>query len=229
MTHPHNDPPADLASFLSSTPVIPVLTVHRAADAEPLARALVAGGLNVLEVTLRTPAALDAIARMAEVDGALVGAGTLTRPADVDAVLGAGGRFGVSPGLTPDLGRAAKGSGLPLLPGVMTPSEAMAARDAGFPLLKLFPAEAAGGRPLLRSLAGPLADLRFCPTGGISADTFLDYLALPNVLCVGGSWIAPKDAVADGDWGRVEALARAAVRAAAEAGSTPSPRPHSAH
>lgn len=192
-------------------PVIPVLVIEDLHHAVPLARALVAGGVRVLELTLRTPAALEAIARVAaEVEGAIVGAGTLTRPEDVEAVQRAGAVFGVSPGLTPELAAAARAGGLPLLPGVMTPSEVMAARGAGYSALKLFPAQQAGGIGMLKALGGPFPDLSFCPTGGINAATAPEFLALPNVVCVGGSWLTPADAVQAGDWARITALARAA-------------------
>ena len=197
-----------LRELLARAPVIPVLTLDDPDTAADLGRALVAGGLPVLEVTLRTPTALESIRRMAaEVEGAVVGAGTITRPSDLEAVAEAGGRFAVSPGLTPDLAQAAGDVDVPLLPGVMTPSEAMGARDRGFSTLKLFPARPAGGIALLKAMAGPLADLAFCPTGGISSNDFRDYLALPNVLCVGGSWVAPRDAIRAGDWQRITQLA----------------------
>jgi 2-dehydro-3-deoxyphosphogluconate aldolase/(4S)-4-hydroxy-2-oxoglutarate aldolase len=196
---------------MQSGPVIPVIVIDRLADAVPLARALVAGGVRVLELTLRTPVALQAMARVvAEVEGAIVGAGTLTRPEDVQAVQRAGAVFGVSPGLTPDLAAAARAGGLPLLPGVMTPSEVIAARNAGYTELKLFPAQQAGGIGMLKALAGPFPDVRFCPTGGIGAATAAEFLALANVVCVGGSWLTPSDAVQAGDWPRITALARAA-------------------
>lgn len=196
--------------LLSAVPVLPVLTIRDIDHAVPLARALVAGGLDRLEITLRTPVALDAIRRIAdEVPEAIVGSGTVTRAEDLEATVRAGGRFAVSPGLTPALYDAARDSEIPLIPGVATPSEAMTARDAGFEVLKLFPAEAVGGRSLLRAVGGPLPDLRFCPTGGINESTFRDYLALENVVCVGGSWVAPRDAVESGDWPRITALAAA--------------------
>lgn len=197
-------------------PVIPVIVIEHLADAVPLARALVAGGVRVLELTLRTPAALAAIERVAaEVEGAIVGAGTITRAEDFDAVKRAGAVFGVSPGLTPELAAAARASGLPLLPGVMTPSDVIAARGAGYTELKLFPAQQAGGVGMLKALGGPFPDVRFCPTGGIGADSAAQFLALPNVVCVGGSWLTPPDAVAAADWGRITALARAACALAA--------------
>ncbi|MDS4018993.1 MAG: bifunctional 4-hydroxy-2-oxoglutarate aldolase/2-dehydro-3-deoxy-phosphogluconate aldolase [Candidatus Competibacter sp.] len=193
-------------------PVIPVIVIEDLAHAVPLARALVAGGVRVLEVTLRTPAALAAIRAIAgEVPEAIVGVGTLTRPEDFTEARDAGARFGVSPGLTPALIEAAWESGLPLLPGVMTPSDVIAARLAGFRELKLFPARQAGGIGMLQALAGPFPDVTFCPTGGITAETAPEFLALPNVACVGGSWLTPRDALAAGDWGRITELARQAV------------------
>ena len=192
-------------------PVIPVIVIEDLAQAVPLAQALVAGGVRVLEVTLRTPVALDAIRLIArDVPEAIVGVGTLTRPEDFAEALDAGARFGVSPGLTPVLIEAARDSGLPLLPGVMTPSDVIAARLAGFRELKLFPAQQAGGIGMLKALAGPFPDVTFCPTGGITVETAPDYLALPNVACVGGSWLTPQAALATGDWAAVTALARQA-------------------
>jgi len=196
---------------MQAGPVIPVIVIDRLADAVPLARALVAGGVRVLELTLRTPQALAAIERVAaEVEGAIVGAGTITRAEDVDAVRRAGAVFGVSPGLTAELAAAARAAGLPLLPGVMTPSDVIAARAAGYTELKLFPAQQAGGIGMLKALGGPFPDVRFCPTGGITAATAPEFLAQPNVVCVGGSWLTPSDAVAARDWARVTTLARAA-------------------
>ncbi|MDS4071103.1 MAG: bifunctional 4-hydroxy-2-oxoglutarate aldolase/2-dehydro-3-deoxy-phosphogluconate aldolase [Candidatus Competibacter sp.] len=193
-------------------PVIPVIVIEDLAHAVPLARALVAGGVRVLEVTLRTPAALAAIRAIAgEVPEAIVGVGTLTRPEDFTEARDAGARFGVSPGLTPALIEAAWESGLPLLPGVMTPSDVIAARLAGFRELKLFPAQQAGGIGMLQALAGPFPDVTFCPTGGITAETAPEFLALPNVACVGGSWLTPRDALAAGDWEAITALARQAA------------------
>ena len=191
-------------------PVIPVLVIEDLAQAVPLAKALVAGGVRVLEVTLRTPVALAAIRAMAdEVPEAIVGVGTLTRPEDFTEARDAGACFGVSPGLTPALIAAARQSGL-LLPGVMTPSDVIAARQAGFEQLKLFPARQAGGMGMLQALAGPFPDVTFCPTGGITAETAPEFLALPNVGCVGGSWLTPKAALLAGDWGRITELAREA-------------------
>ncbi len=197
---------------LSRARVIPVLKIADAERAVPLARALAAGGLDVLEVTLRTADALDAIRRIAtQVPEVTVGAGTVTRARDLDAVRDAGGTFAVSPGWLPNLALAAQQTEMPLLPGVMTPSEALDARDHGLDVLKLFPAEVAGGIPLLEALSGPLPEIAFCPTGGIGASSFRDYLALPNVVCVGGSWVAPAPAVAAADWDLITTLAREAA------------------
>ncbi len=196
---------------LNRARVLPVLKIQQATDAVPLARALAAGGLEVLEVTLRTEAAIEAIRRIAaEVPEVTVGAGTVTRPRELEAVRDAGGSFAVSPGLVPELARAAHANELPLLPGVMTPSEALAARDWGFEILKLFPANVAGGIPFLKAISGPLPDLQFCPTGGVNAASFRDYLELPNVICVGGSWVAPAAAVEAAEWSQITALAREA-------------------
>ena len=204
--------------IMSLAPVIPVLTIEKLADAEPLARALVAGGLKVLEITLRTDAALEAIGRIAQaIPEAVVGAGTLTTEDDFDRVVRAGAEFAISPGAPPDLLAAGRGARIPFLPGVATATELMTAVAQGYDHLKFFPAEVAGGIPALKALAGPFADVRFCPTGGIGADNAQDYLRLPNVMCVGGSWVAPKDAVLNGDWSRITALAaeaRATVKAA---------------
>ena len=202
----------DIAAIANRAPVIPVLTVERTADAVPLARALVKGGLPVLEITLRTPVALDALRAMAaEVPEAILGAGTVLNAEQLDQARRAGARFLVSPGCTPALVEAAEASGLPFLPGVQTVSEAMALSERGFRLMKFFPADQAGGLGWLKTVAAPLAGLRFCPTGGIGADTAPSYLALPNVACVGGSWVAPREAVAAGDWQKVERLAAAAA------------------
>ncbi|MFC9886096.1 bifunctional 4-hydroxy-2-oxoglutarate aldolase/2-dehydro-3-deoxy-phosphogluconate aldolase [Streptomyces pilosus] len=200
------------SSVLDLAPVLPVVVIDDAADAVPLARALVAGGLPAIEVTLRTPAALDAIRAIAgEVPEAVVGAGTLITPEQVDEVVAAGARFLVSPGWTDTLLHAMRASGVPFLPGVSTASEVVALLERGVREMKFFPAEAAGGTAYLRSLAGPLPQARFCPTGGIGPDTAPDYLALPNVGCVGGSWMLPADALAARDWARVEELAREAA------------------
>ena len=200
-----------LQHTLGLGPVVAVVVVERLADAVPMARALVAGGVRAIEVTLRTPVALDAMrAIAAEVEGAHVGAGTVITPADFAAAERAGARFAVSPGATATLVAAAADAALPWLPGVATASEAMAALERGHRHLKLFPAEAAGGTALLRGLHGPLPGLRFCPTGGITPASAGNYLALPNVACVGGSWLTPADRMAAGDWSRIEALAREA-------------------
>lgn len=201
----------DIRAICRLAPVVPVLIVDDVALAAPLARALVAGGLRALEVTLRTPVALDVIRAMVDAaPDALVGAGTLLSPADVRAVHAAGARFGVSPGLSDAVLGAAEDEGLPMLPGVATPTEAMRALERGLGTLKFFPAEQAGGVAMLKAWASPLASLAFCPTGGITAASAPGYLGLPNVLCVGGSWVAPGDALASGDWGRITELARAA-------------------
>ncbi|MER8266383.1 bifunctional 4-hydroxy-2-oxoglutarate aldolase/2-dehydro-3-deoxy-phosphogluconate aldolase [Streptomyces griseus] len=207
--------PSD-ASVLDLAPVVPVVVLHDAADAVPLARALVAGGLPAIEVTLRTPAALDSIRAMAaEVPGAVVGAGTVISPEHVRDTVAAGARFLVSPGWTDALLEAMKASGVPFLPGVSTTSEVVALLERGVREMKFFPAEAAGGTAYLKALSAPLPQARFCPTGGISLASAPSYLALPNVGCVGGSWMVPGDAVAAKDWDRV---ARLSAEAAALAG-----------
>jgi 2-dehydro-3-deoxyphosphogluconate aldolase/(4S)-4-hydroxy-2-oxoglutarate aldolase len=198
----------DLVAF---GPVIPVIVLDRVEQAVPLARALVDGGVRVLEVTLRTPAALaciEAIAR--DVPEAVLGAGTLRSADDVRAAKNAGCVFGVSPGYTRAIGVACQEARLPLLPGVATPAEVMAANDDGLTFLKFFPATAAGGQPMLKALHGPFPDVVFCPTGGITAETAPQFLALPNVKVVGGSWLTPADALKAGDWARITALAKAA-------------------
>lgn len=200
-----------LRALAGRAPVIPVLTLERAEDALPLGRALAAGGLPVLEVTLRTPAALDAITALATLPGVSVGAGTLRSPADVAAAQAAGATFGVSPGATERLLAAALGVGLPILPGAATAGEAMRLAEAGHDFLKFFPAAAAGGPALLAALAAPLPDIAFCPTGGIGAHEAPAWLALPNVLCLGGSWVAPPALIAARDWAGIEARARAAA------------------
>ncbi|MFI0515652.1 2-dehydro-3-deoxyphosphogluconate aldolase/(4S)-4-hydroxy-2-oxoglutarate aldolase [Streptomyces canus] len=197
------------ASLLDIAPVVPVVVLANASDAVPLARALVAGGLSAIEVTLRTPAALDAIRAIAEeVPDAVVGAGTVITPEQVRESVAAGARFLVSPGWTDVLLEAMRGSGVPFLPGVSTTSEVVALLERGVREMKFFPAEAAGGTAYLRSLSGPLPQARFCPTGGIGAGNAPDYLSLPNVGCVGGTWMLPADAIAARDWERVERLAR---------------------
>lgn len=201
-----------ILEVMRTGPVIPVIVIDSIDRAVPLARALVAGGVRVLEVTLRTPIAIDAVRAIArEVDEAIVGVGTVTRPDDFARSLEAGATFAVSPGFTRELAQAARVSGLPLLPGVMTPSDVIAARAAGFTELKLFPAQQAGGVGMLKAMAGPFPDVIFCPTGGISAATAREYLELTNVACVGGSWLTPADVVASGDWSTVTELARSAA------------------
>ncbi|WP_170456118.1 bifunctional 4-hydroxy-2-oxoglutarate aldolase/2-dehydro-3-deoxy-phosphogluconate aldolase [Ruegeria arenilitoris] len=192
-------------------PIVPVLVVDDATHARPLAEALVAGGLPALEVTLRTPAALDAIRAMAQVPGGVVGAGTLVTPDDVRAAKEAGAQFGVSPGATDALIAACESEGLPLLPGAATATEAMRLLEQGYDMLKFFPAEASGGAPALKAIGAPLPQITFCPTGGVSPANARDYLSLPNVICAGGSWVAPKQMVAQGDWAGIEALAREAA------------------
>ncbi|MFC6062176.1 bifunctional 4-hydroxy-2-oxoglutarate aldolase/2-dehydro-3-deoxy-phosphogluconate aldolase [Streptomyces ochraceiscleroticus] len=199
-------------SVLGLAPVIPVVVIEDAADAVPLARALVAGGLPAIEVTLRTPAALDAIrAIAAEVPDAVVGAGTVITPGQVTETVAAGARFLVSPGWSAPLLSAMKDSGVPFLPGVSTTSEVVTLLGEGVTEMKFFPAEAAGGTAYLKSLASPLPQARFCPTGGITEEKAPSYLALPNVACVGGTWMLPADAVRAKDWARVERLARGAA------------------
>lgn len=201
-----------MTSLLDLAPVVPVVVIEDAADAVPLARALVAGGLPTIEVTLRTPAALDAIRAISdEVPDAVVGAGTVISADGVDAAVAAGARFLVSPGWTQTLLEAMQRSGVPFLPGVSTTSEVVALLERGVDEMKFFPAEAAGGTAYLRSLAGPLPQVRFCPTGGISLASAPSYLALPNVGCVGGTWMLPADALAAKDWGRIEELAAGAA------------------
>jgi len=195
----------------SHGPVIPVIVIQRLQDAVPLAQALVAGGVRVLEVTMRTPVALAAIEAIARaVPEAIVGAGTIRSAADARAAKDAGSLFGVSPGYTAAVGAACRAAGLPLLPGVATASEVMAAQADGLGFLKFFPATAAGGIPMLKALAGPFPDVSFCPTGGITPETAPQFLALANVRVCGGSWLTPADAVAAGDWSRITELARAA-------------------
>lgn len=201
------------ASVLDLAPVVPVVVIEDASDAVPLARALVTGGLPAIEVTLRTPTALDAIrAIAAEVPEAVVGAGTVITPEQVTASVTAGARFLVSPGWTDVLLEAMRVSGVPFLPGVSTTSEVVGLLERGVTEMKFFPAQAAGGTAYLKSLAGPLPQARFCPTGGIGPGNAPEYLALPNVGCVGGTWMLPADAIAARDWARVEQLAREAAR-----------------
>ncbi len=194
--------------LMKTGPVIPVMTVMNVEDGLSQARALVAGGLRVLEITLRTPSALDAIAAIVkQVPGAIVGAGTITNPDQMAQALTAGAQFLVSPGTGPTLARAAASSPVPFLPGIATASEAMILMELGFEAMKFFPAEAAGGLKYLNSINGPLGGLKFCPTGGIDLEKARSYLASPNVLCVGGSWMLPQDALKTGDYARVEKLA----------------------
>jgi 2-dehydro-3-deoxyphosphogluconate aldolase/(4S)-4-hydroxy-2-oxoglutarate aldolase len=204
--------PPDPTPILAKAPVIPVLTIERVADAVPLARALAAGGLPVIEVTLRTQAALDAArAIAAEVPEAVLGIGTVTEAPDIRLALAAGARFLVSPGTPPDLAAALAKAPVPALPGCATVSEAMALAAHGFSVVKFFPAEAAGGAAFLKSIAAPLPNLKFCPTGGIDLRNAQAYLALPNVVAIGGSWVAPKEAIEAGDFSRITALAREAA------------------
>ena len=199
------------AEICALAPVVPVLVIEDAAQAKGLAQALVKGGLPALEVTLRTPAALDAIRAMAGVPGGVVGAGTLLTPEDVKAAKAAGARFGVSPGATDRIIAACAEAELPLLPGAATATEVMVLLEKGFTVQKFFPAEASGGAPALAAIGAPIPQVKFCPTGGVSMKNVADYLKLPNVLCCGGSWVAPKAAVQAGDWDQIETLARAAA------------------
>lgn len=201
-----------LLAILKLQPVVPVLIVEDVASAVPLARALVAGGLRAIEITMRTPAALDAVKAVAEeVEGAHVGAGTILNARDFEAAVKAGSTFIVSPGVAPGVLSAAKDSAVPLLPGAATASEVMTLREAGYDVLKFFPAEQAGGSAYLKALSSPLAGTLFCPTGGISLKNARDYLNLPNVVCVGGSWVAPKELVSAGDWAGITKLASEAA------------------
>jgi 2-dehydro-3-deoxyphosphogluconate aldolase / (4S)-4-hydroxy-2-oxoglutarate aldolase len=201
-----------LQHILQRAPVVPVIVVHDLAHAAPLAEALVAGGLPVLEVTLRTPVALDAISTMRRaVPQAIVGVGTLTNAAQFRAAADAGAQFGVSPGLTGELAGASRTANLPYLPGVMTPSELLAARAQGFDLCKLFPAQQAGGVGMLKALHAVFPEIGFCPTGGVSLANAPEFLALPNVRCVGGSWVAPPALMAAGDWNAIRRLAQEAA------------------
>lgn len=202
-----------LLPILEGQPVIPVLRIDRLADAVPLARALAAGGLPAIEITLRTPDAIDAIRLVSdEVPEALVGAGTILSARNFDEAVDAGARFIVSPGTTQELLDTARASEVPFLPGGITPSEIMSLREEGYSVLKFFPAEKAGGAAFLKSLASPLAGIRFCPTGGISLANAHDYLSLSNVVCVGGSWVAPDDLLKAKDWSGITALARQAAQ-----------------
>jgi 2-dehydro-3-deoxyphosphogluconate aldolase / (4S)-4-hydroxy-2-oxoglutarate aldolase len=201
-----------IRDVLALAPVIPVLTVEKLEHAAPLAKALCAGGLKVLEITLRTAVALDVIAAMrAAAPDAIVGAGTLIKPADFVSAADVGAQFAVTPGLTPQLAEAAAKVSYPLLPGIATPGEILQALQLGYDTLKFFPAQPAGGVPMLQAFAGPFANVAFCPTGGISRDSAPAFLRLRNVLCVGGSWVAPTALVESGDWAGIEALARDAA------------------
>ena len=199
-----------IEQIMRLAPVIPVIVIDRVEDAVPMAEALVAGGLKVLEVTMRTPAALDAITAMKSVKGAVVGAGTVLDPAMLDAAIAAGSEFIVSPGLTDNLGKAAVASDITFLPGTANAGDIMRGMDLGLDRFKFFPAATSGGIPALKALAGPFGQARFCPTGGIDAAKAPAYLALPNVACVGGSWMLPNDAIKAGDWARIGTLAREA-------------------
>ena len=204
---PINPRNTEIRRICRLAPVIPVLVVENTGHAEPLARALICGGLPALEVTLRTPAALEVIKAMSQVPGAVVGAGTLLTSADVIAAKAAGAQFGVSPGATDHLIAACEDNDLPLLAGVSTASEAMSLLEKGYDIAKFFPAEAAGGVSFLKALAGPLPNMHFCPTGGVNPQNVNDYLSLPNVLCAGGSWLAPRSLLEEENWGEIERLA----------------------
>ena len=201
----------EAARICKLAPVVPVLTVAKTEDAAPLAEALVTGGLPALEVTLRTPVALDVIRAMAAVEGGVVGAGTLLTPEDVERAKEAGAKFGVSPGATDSLLDAAEANDLPLLPGAATASEAMRLYERGYTVQKFFPAEASGGVPALKAIGAPIPQITFCPTGGVNLSNVGAYLALSNTICVGGSWVAPADLVAAGDWDGIRKLAAEAA------------------
>ncbi|WP_163849640.1 bifunctional 4-hydroxy-2-oxoglutarate aldolase/2-dehydro-3-deoxy-phosphogluconate aldolase [Pseudooceanicola aestuarii] len=201
----------EAARLCALAPVIPVLTVHDAATAADLAAALVKGGLPVLEITLRTPAALDAIRAMAQVEGGVVGAGTLLTPDNVRDAVAAGAKFGVSPGVTDRLLDAAEAADLPMLPGAATASECMALLERGYSVQKFFPAEAAGGAPALKSIGAPIPQVKFCPTGGVTPQNAPTYLGLSNTLCVGGSWVAPEGLIRARDWDAITTLAAQAA------------------
>jgi 2-dehydro-3-deoxyphosphogluconate aldolase/(4S)-4-hydroxy-2-oxoglutarate aldolase len=201
--------------ILRQGPVVPVMVIHKLQQAVPLAKALMAGGISVLEITLRTPVAVEAIRAISQdVPGAIVGAGTVTRPEELTAVAGAGAAFAISPGLTVELLQAANQGSIPLIPGISTVSELMTGMALGYTHFKFFPAEAAGGVKMLKAIAGPFPQITFCPTGGITLDNYLHYLALGNVACIGGSWIAPQEAMQQGDWARITALTREALERA---------------
>lgn len=201
--------------ILTSGPVVPVIVINKLEHAVPLAKALVAGGVRVLEVTLRTACAMDAIKAIAkEVPDAIIGAGTVLNPAQLAEVTAAGAQFAISPGLTEDLLKAANAGSIPLIPGISTVSELMLGLDAGLREFKFFPAEANGGVKALQAISGPFPQVRFCPTGGITPNNYRDYLALKSVLCIGGSWLVPVDALESGDYARITQLAREAVAGA---------------
>ena len=201
--------------IFSQGPVVPVLVIKDVAHAVPLAKALIAGGIRVLEVTLRTEAALDVIAKIAkEVPEAIIGAGTVTNRAQLQQVIDAGAKFAISPGLTSDLLKAGNEGSIALIPGISSISELMTAIDHGYTHLKFFPAEASGGVKALKAIGGPFPDIKFCPTGGISPSNYKDYLALPSVRCAGGSWLAPEDAMINGEWDKITELAKQAVAGA---------------
>lgn len=201
--------------IFSQGPVVPVLVIKDVAHAVPLAKALIAGGIRVLEVTLRTDAALEVIAKIAqEVPEAIIGAGTVTNREQLQQVIDAGAKFAISPGMTSDLLKAGNEGSIALIPGISSISELMTAADHGYTHLKFFPAEASGGVKALKAIGGPFPDIAFCPTGGISPSNYTEYLALPNVRCAGGSWLAPEDAMANGDWDKITELAKKAVEGA---------------
>lgn len=201
----------NVRELMQVAPVIPVLVIDDVSSAKPLAEALVAGGLRVLEITLRTPAALDAIKAMTDVSGAIVGVGTALDGDDLKRAQDHGAQFAVSPGYTAELGKAANSIQMPLLPGIQSAADIMRARDGGFTEVKFFPAAQSGGPKMLKALGGPFVETVFCPTGGINAESAIDYLSLSNVLCVGGSWVAPRDLVEAGDWEGITQLARACL------------------
>jgi 2-dehydro-3-deoxyphosphogluconate aldolase/(4S)-4-hydroxy-2-oxoglutarate aldolase len=206
-------PPFSALQVMQDAPVIPVIVLNDVAHAVPMARALVAGGIRMLEVTLRTSQALACIEAIAkEVPEAIVGAGTVRNASDAKAAANAGAKFAVSPGYTPSVGQACRDVGLSLLPGVATGSEIMMAQEDGYTELKFFPAMQAGGSAMLKAWGGPFFDVRFCPTGGVTAQNASEFLSLPNVACVGGSWLVPAEALANGDWARIEKLAREACQ-----------------
>ena len=201
--------------IFAAGPVVPVLVINDVEKAVPLAKALMEGGIKVLEVTLRTPAAIDVIKRIAqEVPDSLIGAGTVTNAQQLKAVVEAGAKFAISPGMTADLLKAGMDSEIPLIPGISSTSDLMKGKDAGYTHMKFFPAEALGGVKAIKSISGPFPDVTFCPTGGIGPNNYNDYLALNNVKCVGGSWLAPDDAIESGDWARITQLAKEAVAGA---------------